>query len=166
MKHHVITIRQLMLIISMICGLTNATANAAEPPLITMKQLDFVKFMPVSGRCDMPHDTGIFVNDAANICTSTAGYPGHYRIMATPNTVVDVTVYTYVDPDNPLTFKPAGIVRSSVETKALLNDLTSSLNSGSSGRIDVYIGGVVTLTDSVPSSTSFDTLLTMDIAEQ
>lgn len=140
-------------------------ANAAEPPMVTLQQLDFGDFIPIAGQCDMPHDTGIFVVNPSLVCTSPTGRPGHYRINATQNTVVSITVYTYTDPMNPITYKPTGIVQSSVETKALINDITSNINSGSSGRIDVYLGGLVTFSASNPAGMSFDTMLTMDIAE-
>ena len=109
----------------------------------------------------MAFSTGIFTSDFSNTCPTHNGLPGHYRVLAPKNTFMRITPYTFTYPGNLFTFKPTGEVSSDTETKTMIANNVTIIDSGASGILDIHVGGILNVT--VPLNTSSSYLVDLEI---
>lgn len=122
---------------------------------------------PVTGACDMAHDTSVLTPLVGNICPVAAGGSrGHYKVFATPNTTVRIVVRPHNNSGDGVIFNPDGVVFSdSTAPIAFVEHATTNIDSGVSGIVEIYVGGMLTLVSKPPSSTTFTFTHEIDYSE-
>lgn len=120
----------------------------AAPFLVTVSQLDFGQTLPIAGSCEMDYLTGAITPlSGSQMCLpTTEGTIAHYRIISAPNTDINITVYRrYSENLDGVTFIPIGKLTSDVDDFDIVTGQLFTVNSGSSGVIDIKYGGQFTL---------------------
>ena len=105
----------------------------------------------------MDWNTAVLTNlSAKDICADATGTRGEFQILATPNTIVTVTVFNHTNDGDGVEFVPAGQLSSSAGTTVIVPNNPVTINSGATGQIDLYLGGrLIFLTNVTPSTTFF-----------
>ena len=137
------------------------TAYIAQTSLI-----HFGFLIHIPGSCDMAYDTKLITNtSASNICTSSAGQLGKYRIYANPNTQVQIKVKSHNDNGSGIIYIPNGELGSDAETLLIVADVNKTIDSGASGIIDIHLGGSMYLNNMLSSSTNYIESFDIDFTE-
>jgi hypothetical protein len=154
-------------IILMICATVsvNISLHALEFPNNVSKELRFGAIVPTTGKCTIAHDTGQFTSDHKNICPSINGQPIHHIIIAPENTLIRVTPSRFTYAGGIFTFTPNGVIVSDTETKTLISGSAAIIDSGPSGRLDMYVGGILNVAAPLSTSSSYEVTLEIDIIE-
>ena len=120
-----------------------------------------------TGTCELAHDTSILTNLSGLVCTTTSGAGrGHYKVYATPNTTVRIVVKPHNDSGDGVIFAPDGVIFSdSVADIAFIENATTNIDSGTSGIIDIYVGGVLTLISKQSTTTTTNFFYEIDFSE-
>jgi len=132
----------------------------------TIQALRFGTVIPITGTCIMDYNTGIFTSDFNNTCPTIIGSTGQYKISADANTLVRITPYTFTYAGNLFTFTPSGEVTNGVDTKVLTPNNATVIDSGSTGLIDMKIGGTLKVTAPLTTSNSYIVDLEVAITAQ
>ncbi|MBU2917117.1 hypothetical protein KO505_03955 [Psychrosphaera sp. F3M07] len=128
----------------------------------TMVQIDEINFgqlLPVAGGCEMDWDTGNIVSiGVGSLCNSNpVGTPGHYRLTVNPNENYQIRVDRREEVANDgITYQPKGRFISDLEQVDLIYNQFVTINSGASGIIDIYLGGVLFVADRLNGSLSYE----------
>lgn len=128
-----------------------------------IQPLRFGEVVPIIGSCEMDFNNGSFTPDFNNTCPAKLGSPGQYKIIVEKNTLVRITPFTFTYAGNLFTFTPSGEVTNGVETKALVPNNATIIDSGSTGIIDMKVGGLLNVTVPLTTSNSYIVDLEVDI---
>lgn len=139
----------------------------AEPYIIQASTTSFGnQIVPSLGACDLAHDTSILNNTSGNICSAASGNRGHYRVFAAPNTTVRIVVRPHNNSGDGVIFFPFGVVFSdSTGDIAYIENNTTNIDSGTSGIVEIYVGGTLTLVAKPSVSTSYNFTFEIDFSE-
>ena len=146
--------------------LANPTVRAADEfPMVIVDEFKFGAIVPNKiGSCIMAFDTGLFTNDFTHLCPARPGTPGFYYIVAPKNTLMRVTLPTYTHPDNYYSFVPKGEINNRDGVKKTVNaNTTAIIDSGTSGVLELRVGGTLNVLSHLSPSTDYTKLLTVDI---
>jgi len=154
---------KLLFISTLIYMPLNNEALAAVQGTAILQELRFGEVVPITGRCEMDYNTGLFSSDFNNTCPAKTGSPGQYIIATAKNTLVRITPYQFTYAGNLFTFTPTGEVTNGVETKILNANNTTVIDSGATGKIDMKIGGILNVTVPLTTSNSYIVDLEIDI---
>ena len=152
-------------IVSVILMQLNNQAFAVAHGTAIIQALRFGTVTPITGRCVMDHSTGAFTSDFNNTCPGIVGSPGQYKIVTDKNTLVKITPFTFTYASNLFTFTPSGEVTNGVDTKVLTPNNATIIDSGSTGVIDMEIGGTLNVTVPLTTSNSYIVDLEIDIVD-
>ncbi len=131
------------------CLFSNMAMAVPAPYVAIMSELDFSKFLPITGSCEMDI-TGIVTDlPGSQMCISSSdGSIAHYRLVAPINTDFSIQVNTRL-PENSdgLTFTPVGKITSDVDDINIIPGQVYVVNSGLLGRIDIKFGGQIIISN-------------------
>lgn len=118
--------------------------------VITMSELDFSEFLPISGSCVMNLDGQVTDTPGSQMCISSDNNTiAHYRIVAIPGINVNIQVNSKTPTGGDgLTFTPIGKLTSDVDDIDIVPGQVHIVNSGTLGRIDIKFGGQIILSNS------------------
>ncbi|WP_057832182.1 hypothetical protein [Colwellia sp. TT2012] len=124
-----------------------SSAIYAEPYIVQVSTTSFGSEIAIStGSCNLTFDTSTLTNTSGVICTGTMGSRGHYKVYATPSTTVRIVVRPHNDSGDGVVFSPDGVVFSdSTAEIAFVEYTTINIDSGVSGIVEIYVGGVLSL---------------------
>jgi hypothetical protein len=115
--------------------------------ILEIKKLDFISVLPIVGSCSIDVDSGLLTGTICAGASGAVGDVGHFRITTTPSTVVNIVVYSKSDNGDGIVLNPSGkISTDSAADVTFFANNGINVNSGTSGEIDIYIGGQLTLT--------------------
>ena len=117
----------------------------AAPIFLKITDLDFDQVLPTRGECEIDEDTGIITDrGASTLCAhASVGTPAHYRLFGVPNQDYDIRVnLLYVNGTDGFSYIPVGSMSSDATTLATVTDTFVTIDSGTSGIIDIKVGGV------------------------
>jgi len=118
--------------------------------LIQQSAINFGDIVPTTGRCEMDVESEVLINRMNEICLSSKGQAGFFKLYTDANTLTTFTVKTRLFEADGVQFRPFGIAKSNAVSRMMfIPDTPLSIDSGSSGTIEIYIGGVIDITDSV-----------------
>lgn len=120
----------------------------ASPIFLKVNDVEFGELLPTSGRCQMDATTGAISDVASsNICSHTvSGTPATYRLFGVPNTLYEFRVNQLISAgENGFSFTPQGVVVSDAESKPTVTGSYVSVDSGTTGIVDVKVGGVFSI---------------------
>lgn len=140
----------------------------AEPYIVQVSTTSFgAQIVPQMGACEMAHDTSVLTNLSGNLCTSTGtASRGHYKVFAAPSTTVRIVVRPHNDTGDGVVFAPDGVVFSdSTAPTAFVEHATTNIDSGVSGIVEIYVGGVLTLVSKPTNSTTYNFTYEIDYSE-
>jgi hypothetical protein len=129
---------------------------AAHAESITqLKSIDFGTIVPTIGSCTMDPTTGT-ITSPGNICLSS-GNLGRYTIYGTASTTIEIRFVAGTDATNGLTFYPTARFTNNVgdDTTNLITGSITNFNTGTDGRIDIYVGGIIDLSQSISASSQY-----------
>lgn len=127
---------------------------------IEVEELDFNKFLPLIGDCEMAYDTGVITSIfATNMCNNApVGTPGEYVLNnMIPNTNYDIKVHTRLPVSNDgFTFSPRGKIISDAETLNIVADQFVRINSGTLGQVTIKMGGRIKVAKPTSGGTKYN----------
>jgi len=139
---------------------------AITPYIVETQTLYFGNIIFIPGSCLMAYDTQVVTNlTPQNICVSNSGTTGGYRVFANPNKQVQITVKSHGDSGNGIIYVPDGQIVSDFESALIIADTTKTINSGTSGIIDITIGGRLTINSTLSASNSYTELFDIEFVE-
>ncbi|ABG39828.1 hypothetical protein Patl_1302 [Paraglaciecola sp. T6c] len=143
-----IATRYQLFILLLLFGLVSKQVLAA-PYVITMSELDFSDFLPITGNCEMDLTGDVTDLPGSQMCISPeSGTVAHYRIIAPKNTNFNIRINSRpAENSDGLTFTPVGKITSEVDDIDIVPGQTHVANSGLLGRIDIQFGGQVILSN-------------------
>ena len=145
-----------------------SSISLAEPYMVESASTSFgARIVPQTGSCHLDYDTSLLTSTAGNICVNNqSGTRGHFKVFATPHTTVRIVVRPHNDDGNGVAFFPDGVIFSDSTTPiAFVENSTTNIDSGTSGIVEIYIGGVLTLVSKTSSSTTYTFLNEIDFIE-
>lgn len=154
-------ITRLLFIATIIYAPLNNEVLAATHGTAILQALRFGEVVPITGRCEMNYNTGGFTSDFNNTCPAKIGSPGQYKIITEKNTLVRITPFTFTYSGNLFTFTPSGEVTNGVDTKVLTPNNVTIIDSGTTGVVDMKVGGILNVT--VPLTTSNSYLVDLEV---
>jgi hypothetical protein len=160
-------LRVFLLFSASVLLLTSMTGQSA-PYVVEASSTSFGgQIIPQTGACDMAYDTSILTNTAGNLCTSgNTGSKGHFKVFATPNTTVRIVVRPHNNSGNGVVFSPDGVIFSDSTTAIVfVENATTNIDSGASGIVEIYVGGVLTLVSKPYSATTYNFTNEIDFSE-
>ena len=149
-------------------SLIAAFSLQAAPYIIESSKTSFgAKIIPQIGSCDMTYDTSILTNSSGNTCTSgLTGNRGHYKVFATPNTTVRIVVKPHNNTGDGVVLFPYGVIFSdSTANIPFVDNATTNIDSGTSGIVEIYIGGTLTLVSKPNTSQTYNFSFEIDYSE-
>jgi hypothetical protein len=133
-----------ILSLALVCGI----AQALTPTFYVVQEIHFGTVQPVSGSCSMTRETALVsAHQGQFICILPQDAKnGHYTITANSNKIVQIKIPPNLDDGNDIIFNPNVILKSDVENKVIYNNAEfQTIHSGTSGNIDIYMGGEITV---------------------
>ena len=127
----------------LICTFITLESHALTPRLNINQEIDFGEVMFVPGNCTMNHQTGAFTltNPAGKCGGYGNGTPARYVIIANPNKQVRIKLLQRTNSGDGYLFIPAGEIISDTETLSITPDIAQDIDSGTSGIIQINMGG-------------------------
>lgn len=157
---------QFILFLSGILFYSYSVLAAITPYIIETKTLHFGELVFVSGSCSMAYNTQVITNlTSPDICINSIGTIGTYQIFANPNKDVQIKIKTHTDTGNGIVYVPDGELVSDFESALIIADTTKTINSGASGIIDIAIGGRLTISSTLSSSSVYSELFEIEFIE-
>jgi len=164
-RHHFLS----LLLLVFASGLLLTSFNGQTAPYVVQASTTSfgANIIPQTGACDMAYDTSILTNTAGNLCTTgNTGNRGHFRVFATPNTTVRIVVRPHNDSGDGVVFFPDGVIFSdSTAAIDFVESATTNIDSGASGIVEIYVGGVLTLVSKPNTSTTYNFTNEIDFSE-
>jgi len=158
--------KKLVLLLGGILIYSFSVSAAITPYIVETRTLYFGHIVFMQGSCSMAYDSQVISNlTTSNICTSSTGTTGTYQIFANPNTQVQIKLKSHGDNGNGVIYVPNGELISDFETALIIADTTKTINSGASGIINITIGGRLTISSTLASSTSYNELFEIEFIE-
>jgi len=140
----------------------------ATPFVVQASTTSFgAQIVPQTGACNMDYDTSVLTNTAGYLCPSGGtGSRGHFRVFATPNTTVRIVVRPHNNSGDGVVFSPDGVIFSdSTPAISFVESATTNIDSGVSGIVEIYVGGILTLVSKPTSSTTYTFTNEIDFSE-
>jgi hypothetical protein len=139
----------------------------AEPYIVEASSTSFGnQIVPSFGACDLAYDTSVLTNTSGSICSGTTGSRGHYKVFAAANTTVRIVLSAHNNDGDGVIFYPVGVVFSdSTAPIAYLEENTINIDSGTSGIVEIYVGGTLTLVSKPTVSTNYNFTYEIDYSE-
>ncbi|PCH94050.1 MAG: hypothetical protein COB83_12610 [Gammaproteobacteria bacterium] len=157
-------LKQHIILLILICS--SYAKAAIVPYIVETKSLYFGNIVFVPGSCLMAYDSQLISPlTPQNICTSTLGAAGSYRIFANPNKQVQIKIKSHADSGNGIVYVPDGQLVSDVANALIIADTTQTINSGVSGIIDITLGGRLTINNNLASSSTYSELFDIEFVE-
>lgn len=142
--------------ISLLLLCMSLPSHAIEPYITETNRLHFGELIYIPGGCVMDYDTRLLTNNTpANICITSHGQLGKYRIFSNPNTTVSINVKAHNDDGSGIIFVPEGRAISDAENKTFLANTGFTIDSGTSGIIDIHVGGRIQINAILSSNTNY-----------
>jgi hypothetical protein len=162
MKYKTLQVLSIMLSLSTV----NIDALAA-PYIVETSTTSFGdQIVPSLGACDLAYDTSVLSNSSGAICSAATGSRGHYKVYAAPNTTVRIVVKPHNNSGDGVVFFPEGVIFSdSTPAISYLDNNTTNIDSGTSGIVEIYVGGNLTLVSKPSVSTSYNFTYEIDFSE-
>ena len=155
-----------ILLITALCLYPFYTFSSIVPYIVETKTLHFGNIIFIPGSCLMAYDTQVITNlTPHNICASNSGTSGGYRVFANPNKQVQITIKSHGDIGNGIIYVPDGQIVSDFESALIIADTTKTINSGTTGIIDITIGGRLTINSTLASSSNYNELFEVEFIE-
>lgn len=130
-------------------------AIAWSDSIVQLNSLSFGQMVPKSGFCELDVSTDV-VSSPDNMCLG-GNQTAHYRITTDPNTTMIVTLHLADDIAQGLRFAPKARFENNLgsSTTNLIAGSDTWFTSGTDGIIDVYVGGTITISDSLQGLESY-----------
>jgi len=158
--------KKLVLLLGGILIYSLSAFAAITPYIVETKTLFFGNIIFIPGSCLMVYDTQVINNlTSSTICTNSTGTAGTYQIFANPNKQVQIKIKSHGDTGNGIIYVPNGELVSDFESALIIADTTKTINSGTSGIIDITIGGRLTINSMIASSASYGELFEIEFTE-
>ena len=142
------------------------TKAKADAYIIERSRIDFGSLIYISGGCVMAYDTKLITNViGSNICISEEGQLGKYRIYADPHTDITITVKSHNDNGNGIIYVPDGEVTNDIESKLIIADIGITINSETSGIIDINLGGRIRINGILSSNNNYSENFSIEFNE-
>ena len=139
---------------------------AITPYIIETKTLHFGDIIFIAGSCQMAYDTQVITNlTPQKICSNSTGTVGKYQVFANPNKLVQIKIKSHHDTGNGIVYVPSGELDSDFQTTLFIADINHTINSGTSGIIDITIGGRLTINNMLSSSSVYSELFEIEFIE-
>jgi len=117
----------------------------ADAVVYSVNELRWSQIYPSNGACTIDLVTEVVSSVSGPTCKNNfKGKLGVYRIVATPNKTVNVTISDRLSINNGndgIDFVPAGTLVSDTESHAIIPNTIIAIDSGVSGEITVKLGG-------------------------
>jgi hypothetical protein len=145
-------------IVTMLISLFSKLALGA-PYILEVSKLDFSKFLPTTGRCEMDVATA-FVTDqlGSQMCISSGeGTIAHYRLIAPRNTSfnIQVNARSPINGDG-LTFTPVGKITSDIDDIVIVPGQIHVASTGALGQIHIKFGGQIIISNAFSPNMSHE----------
>jgi hypothetical protein len=138
----------------------------AAPFMVESSNTSFgAKILPGFGACDLAYDTSVLSNASGNICSGTTGSRGHYKVFAAANTTVRIVLNAHNNSGDGLIFYPNGVVFSDSTAPIAIDGNTIWIDSGTSGIVEIYVGGTLTLVSKPSVSKTYNFTFEIDYSE-
>jgi hypothetical protein len=126
--------------------------------LIENRPIEIGQLVPKSGQCWLRSDSvsaGIIEHSSPKICMENNGQVGHFILLTAPSQLVTfrVTVPAPVDPSliGKLDFRIEGEASNDLgDKKSVRPDEDITIDSGSSGRVTIIMGGLLEINQELP----------------
>ncbi|MCP4321440.1 MAG: hypothetical protein GY951_18520 [Psychromonas sp.] len=137
--------------------LTCANSQAVTPSFHVNKAINFGLVLFITGNCTMDHNTGVITDsNPSKMCGSNGnGTRGYYTIIANPNKQISFKIDQRNNEGDGFLYIPAGELSSDFETVAITPNIAQQINSGSSGVVNIYLGGQFFIVSPASPSTPF-----------
>lgn len=145
--------------LTLICLLlsTSFSSYAVTPSFHVNKAISFGLVLFITGNCTMSHETGLItVSNPSQMCGSNGkGIQGYYTIIANPNKQISFRIDQRDNEGDGFLYVPAGELISDFETVTIIPNSTQQIDSGSSGIVNIYLGGQLFIVSPTTPSSSF-----------
>lgn len=134
-------------------------ANAITPTFNVMQDINFGNVTLTTGNCRMSAVSGALGPESGTFLCDLPGESqlGKYVIMANPDKIVQIKIKPNLDNNNGYMFNPKAVLKSDVQQKVIENNTEFvEINSGTSGMINITLGGVLTIYELLPAGTTFN----------
>lgn len=129
------------------------------PYLIISQKLDFGELLGLTGTCHLDAETKEVTDLGGSFCPfiyQRYAEPAHYIIVADPGSQVEFRINTYSNLSNGLNYIPEGIYKvSGLSDVPMLINQFQTINSGSTGVINIRMGGTLTTSRAQSFNTNF-----------
>lgn len=145
------------ILISVMLGLP-FSLKAVEPSIIELSKLSFAEVLHFIGSCEMDYDTAAVVDlPGSKTCMfSASGTVGKYRIFSNPNSTVSIRVNQKLNTGDGVRFVPKGRITTSDISFEISSNFNYQVNSGTSGVVDLFIGGRLYIESDLNPNTSYE----------
>lgn len=135
---------------------TSFSCYALTPSFHVNKEISFGLVLFIAGNCTMSHETGaITVSNPSKMCGAYGGgIRGHYTIIANPNKQIRFKMDQRDNEGDGFLYIPAGESVSDFETVVIIPNTIQQIDSGSSGIVNMYLGGQLLIVSPTTPSTS------------
>ena len=144
--------------LALICLLlsTGFGCYAVTPSFHVNKEISFGLVLFIAGNCTMSHETGaITVSNPSKMCGAYGnGIRGYYTIIANPNKQISFKMDQRDNEGDGFLYIPAGELVSDFETVVIIPNTSQQIDSGSSGIVNIYLGGQLLIVSPTTPSTS------------
>ncbi|MDO6486608.1 hypothetical protein Q4503_02780 [Colwellia sp. 6_MG-2023] len=142
------------------------SSTKADAYIIERSRINFGSLIYISGGCVMAYDTKLITNViGSNICISEEGQLGKYRIYADPHTEIAITVKSHNDNGSGIIYVPDGEVTNDIESKLIIADTGITINSETSGIIDINLGGRIRINGILNSNNTYSENFSIEFNE-
>lgn len=143
-------------------GLISFKNYAITPSFHVNKKINFGLVFFITGHCTMDHDTGaITASTPSKMCGSNGnGTRGYYSIIANPNKQISFKINQRNNEGDGFLYIPAGELVSDTETIVITPNVAQQINSGSSGVVNIYLGGQFFIVSQASPSTNYTIMKT------
>lgn len=128
------------------------------PYLTTDKEISFGHVLFISGNCTMSHTDGTFTLSNPDVMCGYAskGVPGRYVIIANPNRQISINILQRNNDGDGFIFIPEGEFISDFETVAITVNVAQQINSGTSGVVNIQVGGRLFINSQTTPNSNFN----------
>jgi hypothetical protein len=148
----------------LVLGFLHLSSYAAITPTFFINQdVNFGVILFRDGNCTMDHVTGQ-ITDAnpsimcgdVNSGASGTSVAGEFIIVANPNKQVEIKINQLDNQGDGIIYIPRGELISDFETITITPNVKQSINSGSSGTIEIKVAGQLFITNEISPSKQFE----------
>ncbi|MDX2367784.1 MAG: hypothetical protein QNK36_05190 [Colwellia sp.] len=144
-------------VISMLLfSIVSFNAVAITPTFSVIREIHFGIVMLDTGSCRMIASTGVLISYSGQfICVLPEdAHNGRYTVTANPNKTIRFKILPNLDTGDGVVFNPyVELISDGVPGKVISNNVGFvDINSGATGIVDLYVGGILTVTGSYSHS--------------